>query len=106
MEPNKPAHALRYGAVQAAIWENSSDSLKTTYFSVSLSRQFKSGEEWKESRTFLKSDLPTVAKIAADAHTWIDGEVKRRRESAPAEVMPTKRPRSKQPKETGPLDLH
>lgn len=66
-----PVHTLRYGSVQAAIWKNQNEKKEGEYFSVTLSRRFRQGEEWKDSKAFLKSDLPTVSKIAGDAHSWI-----------------------------------
>lgn len=105
MEPSKPSHTLRYGAVQATIWENTSDALKKSFFSVTLIRRYRAGEEWKESRSFTKSDLPTVAKIASDAHTWIDAESKRRKVAGGPPSDQPRRPRSKPDSGTRPLDL-
>lgn len=69
-----PVHTLRYGSVQAAIWKNQNEKKDGEYFSVTLSRRFRQGEEWKDSKAFLKSDLPTVSKITDDAHSWIQDQ--------------------------------
>ena len=74
MQNQPPVHTLRYGNVQAAIWKNQSEQNQSEYFSVTLSRRFRQGEEWKDSKAFLKSDLPTVSKIAGDAHSWIQDQ--------------------------------
>ena len=70
---NAPVHKLRYGSVDAAIWKNTREGLAGDFFGVTLSRRFKQGEEWKESKSFDERDLPTVAKAANDAHSWIQG---------------------------------
>ena len=70
---NSPVHKLRYGAVDAAIWKNIREGMSGEFFSVTLSKRFKQGEDWKESKSFDERDLPTVAKAANDAHSWIQG---------------------------------
>lgn len=70
-QPNRPEQNLRYGAVEAAIWRNhgeSGDFLNTTF-----TRHFKQGEDWKQTESFREQDLPTLSKLAADAHTAIQG---------------------------------
>lgn len=71
-----PVHRIRAGAVQASVWNNTSDALQKEYFTVTFSRRFKAGEEWKESKSFHRNDLPILAKVANDAHTWIQGQEK------------------------------
>lgn len=82
-----PVHRIRAGTVQASVWSNTSDALQKEYFSVTFSRRFRQGEEWKESKSFHRNDLPTLAKIANDAHTWIQAHEKgtstEKTESAP-----------------------
>lgn len=68
-QSNRPEQNLRYGAVEAAIWRNqgeSGDFLNTTF-----TRHFRQGEDWKQTDSFREQDLPTLSKIAADAHTAI-----------------------------------
>ncbi len=70
-QSNRPEQNLRYGAVEAAIWRNqgeSGDFLNTTF-----TRHFRQGEDWKQTDSFREQDLPTLSKIAADAHTAIQG---------------------------------
>ena len=38
---------------------------------VQVRRIYKDGEEWKQSDSFGREDLPLVAKVADMAHTWI-----------------------------------
>lgn len=68
-QTNRPEHNLRYGAVEAAIWRNqgeAGDFLNTTF-----TRHFRQGEDWKQTDSFREQDLPSLSKIAADAHTAI-----------------------------------
>lgn len=66
---NKPVHTIRLGAIKAAIWENTFG--ETTRHSVSLSRLYKDGDQWKTTESFGRDDLLLVGKVADQAHTWI-----------------------------------
>ena len=65
----KPVHEIRLGRIKAAIWEN--ETQNGTRHNVTLSRLYKDGENWKDSSSFGRDDLPLVAKIADQAHSWI-----------------------------------
>jgi hypothetical protein len=65
----KPAHEIRLGRIKATIWENQTES--GIRHNVTLSRIYKEGEEWKQSTSFGRDDLPLVAKVADLVHTWI-----------------------------------
>ena len=66
---NKPAHTLRIGNNQAAIWKNTSTN--GDFYNVTFSRTYNSGEQIKNSSSFVGRDLLAVAKLADQAHTWI-----------------------------------
>jgi hypothetical protein len=66
---NKPVHEIRLGRIKAAIWEN--DTQNGTRHNVTLSRLYKDGEQWKDSTSFGRDDLPLVGKVSDLAHTWI-----------------------------------
>jgi hypothetical protein len=66
---NRPAHSVRIGTIKAAIWENHSGD--NTWYSVTLSRGYKDGDQWKNSDSFNRDDLLVVAKVADQAHTWV-----------------------------------
>ena len=68
-KPNRPVHEIRLGRVRAAIWEN--ESPNGTRHNVTLSRLYKDGDDWKDSTSFGRDDLPLVAKVADLAHSWI-----------------------------------
>jgi hypothetical protein len=69
MNKQKPTHEIRLGSIKAAIWENKSDS--GIRHNVTVSRIYKDGEDWKSTESFGRDDLPLVAKVVDQAHTWI-----------------------------------
>jgi len=69
MTKQKPAHEIRLGRVKATIWANETDN--GTRHNVSVSRLFKDGDEWKQTTSFGRDDLPLVAKVVDLAHLWI-----------------------------------
>ncbi|MCY2994301.1 MAG: hypothetical protein NTY19_41475 [Planctomycetota bacterium] len=65
----KPVHEVRMGRIRAAIWEN--ETQNGPRHNVTFSRLYKDGEQWKDSGSFGRDDLPLLAKVADQAHTWI-----------------------------------
>lgn len=65
----RPVEEIRIGRVRAAIWENETEN--GTFYNVTLSRLYKDGNEWKDSSSFGRDDLPLVAKVCDQVHTWI-----------------------------------
>ena len=65
----RPVHEVRMGRIRAAIWEN--ETPNGTRHNVTLSRLYKDGDEWKDSSSFGRDDLPLVAKVADQVHSWI-----------------------------------
>ncbi len=76
----KPVHELRFGRIRAAIWEN--ETQNDTRHNVTISRLYKDGEQWKDSASVGRDDLPLVAKVADEAHSWIFAESQRTRQQA------------------------
>ena len=70
MENDKPVHEIRMGRIKATIWGNETDSGSFRH-NTQLRRIYKDGDEWKQSDSFGREDLPLVAKVADLAHTWI-----------------------------------
>ena len=68
----RPAHEIRLGRIKATIWGNQGDN--GTWYNVTLSRNYKDGEEWKSSVSFGRDELLTVAKAADMANSWIHGQ--------------------------------
>lgn len=65
----RPVHELRLGRIRAAVWENSTQN--GTRHNVTVSRLYKDGDDWKDSTSSGRDDLPLLAKVADLAHTWI-----------------------------------
>ena len=66
---NRPVHEVRLGRVRAAIWLNESEN--GAFYNVTVTRIYKDGDEWKDSGSFGRDDLPLLAKVCDQAHTWI-----------------------------------
>lgn len=77
---NKPAHKIRAGAIEISVWKNDGD--KGPWYSVTASRSYKQGEEWKQSDSFGQDDLLMLAKLIDMAHTWIMGQQQQPRQQA------------------------
>lgn len=69
MGKQKPVHEIRLGRVKATIWQNEIEG--GTRHNVTVSRIYKDGNEWKQTGSFGRDDLPLVAKVADLAHSWI-----------------------------------
>ena len=65
----RPVHEIRMGRVRAAIWENQTQN--GPRLNVTFTRLYKDGEQWKNSQSFPREDLPLLCKVADQAHTWI-----------------------------------
>ena len=66
---NKPVHEIRFGRIKAAIRENPTEN--GVRHNVTLSRLYKDGDQWKDTQSFGRDDLPLLAKVTDLAHTWI-----------------------------------
>ena len=73
---SKPVHELRLGRIKAAIWENEAGD--TTRFNTTFVKVYRIKEDqrntddngWRETASFGRDDLPLLAKLADQAHTW------------------------------------
>jgi hypothetical protein len=72
-EKKRPAHRIPLGHIVAAIWANKADNGRV-WFNVTVSRSYKDGEQWKDTSTFRRDDLPIVAKVVDMAYAWIWGQ--------------------------------
>jgi hypothetical protein len=78
----KPIHKIARSGIHLAIWKN--DGPKGVWYSVTLERVFKKGEQWGESNSFGEDDLLRLSKITDEADTWIQNarQAGRRAEAA------------------------
>jgi hypothetical protein len=76
----KPAHKIRAGALEVAIWRR--DGEKGAFYNVSMSRSYKQGEEWKQSDSYGADDLLLLAKLLDMAHTWVMNQQQQSKQQA------------------------
>ena len=75
MAPNaKPVKQIRRRDLRAAIWPNRNRD-NEVWFTVTISRRYKEGDEWKDSTSFRHDDLPTLRKVLDKADNWIDAQL-------------------------------
>ena len=67
---NKPLKTIRVGNIKAAVWANKSENDRI-YHSVSMSRSYKDGDDWKESTVFGRDDLPRLELATRNAFEFI-----------------------------------
>jgi hypothetical protein len=66
-ENNKPIHQVRIGRIKAAVFDNGDDAPRKVQFTA----LYKDGETWKGSQSFSREDLPLLAKVADQVHTFL-----------------------------------
>ena len=65
-----PVKTFRLGRIKAAVWENESDQRK--FYNVTFARTYMdSDKKFHDADSFGRDDLPLVAKLADQAHTFI-----------------------------------
>lgn len=62
---NKPAKKFRLGFLEAAVWQNDG------FFTVTLSRTYKDGDEYKSTDSLGHGDLLNGARLLTRAEAWI-----------------------------------
>ena len=61
MSENQPAARFRIGSVTATIWKNENEG-GNTFYSTTVSRSYKDGDDWKQADNFNHGDLLNAAK--------------------------------------------
>jgi len=67
---NKPVKTFRIGQITISLWRNPSEKYGDT-LSVTIRKQYKSGEEWKETKSFNVNDLPKLQTGLQKAYEYI-----------------------------------
>ena len=78
-QPQRPAESFRAGGVKATIWENSTKD-GNSYYSVTLTRSYKDGDDWKETNSYYRDDLPKVELVMRKAFEFVHMEADRHQE--------------------------
>ena len=68
-QKNKPIAEFRLAAVKAAVWQN--ETKNGSRHNVTLTRLYRKDDDWHETTSFGRDDLPLVEKVAAKAHSFI-----------------------------------
>jgi len=66
---SRPAHEVRSGLIRAAIWANNTRS--GTRYNVTITRLYKSGDDWKSTGSFGVRDLGDVTRVSVMAEAWV-----------------------------------
>lgn len=70
---NKPVESIRYRNLKAAIWKNEGQS--GSFYSVTFTRSYRDDQDqWHDVTSFNGGDLPLLAKLANDCHSYITRE--------------------------------
>ncbi len=65
-----PVKTFRFGRIKAAVWENEADQKK--FYNVTFARTYvDDAKKYHDTDSFGRDDLPLVAKLADQAHTFI-----------------------------------
>jgi len=68
--PKLPVKTLRLGRVKATVWENEAETTK--FYNVTFARTYlDESKVFHDTDSFGRDDLPLVAKLADQAHTFI-----------------------------------
>ena len=79
-EPKEPAHTVRVGAVQAAIW--ASDTKFGILYNVTLEQRYKDDKDnWCSTSSINASQLPQAEKALAKAFDWVHATDSQAREA-------------------------
>ncbi|MBX9792306.1 MAG: hypothetical protein K2Y37_25685 [Pirellulales bacterium] len=69
MSKQKPVHEIRLGTIKATIWANQTNG--GVRHNVQVARLYREDDQWRQSESFGRDDLPLVAKVVDLAHSWI-----------------------------------
>ena len=65
-----PVKTFRLGRIKAAAWEN--ESAERRFYNVTFARTYRDAQQtYHDTDSFGRDDLPLVAKVADQAHTYI-----------------------------------
>jgi len=70
---NKPEKKFSCGSISASIWANTKVVTGETvkFYSVTINKAYKEGDEWKHTNSFNIEDLPKAALVANEAYKYI-----------------------------------
>ena len=69
-EGRGPVKKVKVGAIEVAVWENSSKDGKK-FFTTTMDRSYKMGEEWKKTGSLRNEDLPKAILALQEAYHFV-----------------------------------
>ena len=66
----KPIKSVKVGAVEVAVWENASKEGRK-FFTTTIERNYKAGEDWKKTSSLRDSDLPKAILALQEAYHFV-----------------------------------
>ena len=66
---NGPVHEIRMGRIKGTVWLNETE-LGVRY-NTTFARLYRAEDQWRETQSFGRDDLPLMSKVADLIHTWI-----------------------------------
>ena len=82
--PTKPVKSFRLRGISASVFENTAKTKdrEVTFHKVSLQRTYRDGDEWKNTTSFGRDDLPIARLLLEQAWQFIlETEASRGKES-------------------------
>jgi hypothetical protein len=67
----KPVETFRLKGISASIFENQSEDGKTTFHKVSLQRSYRQDDQWKQTQSLSRDDLPIAQLMLQKAWEFI-----------------------------------
>ena len=65
-----PVKKVKVGAIEVAIWENSSKDGKK-FFTTTMDRSYKTGEDWKKTASLRDADIPKAILALQEAYHFV-----------------------------------
>lgn len=70
---SKPEKKFKCGSVSISIWAEGRtvEDRMVKFYSMSIDKAYKDGDEWKHTNSFAAEDLPKVALVANEAYRYL-----------------------------------
>lgn len=66
---NAPVQEIRIGRIKATVWPNETQNGRR--YNTTFARLYRVEDQWRETQSFGGDDLPLLAKVADQVHSWI-----------------------------------
>ncbi|MGI6589260.1 MAG: hypothetical protein ACOX1V_01190 [Candidatus Iainarchaeum sp.] len=66
----KPVKSVKLGGIEVAVWENSSKE-GNKFFTTTIDRNYKVGENWKKTNSLRNEDLPKAILALQEAYHFV-----------------------------------